>query len=352
MNLFKPLGSIRGLLYSAMLRGRLLLPRQRSSSFSSAGASNRVGIGQIYVINLDREPSRWANVRRELDRVLDRAGDTLAKRTRRFSAIDARNPSALAADKKVCETYTLADQLFVEPQPAAAPESFELERPIRMSRAEIAVARSHIGTWEAIANGDEKFALVLEDDVWFARNFARDLDAAWSEMAAADRGTPNFDLLYLSYLEVKGGARKAFLSKSVFRPERGLWYFSGYVLSRKGAAKLLKLLPCRGPIDLWINHEFRNIDVRAIRSSCIGQRVDLGSTNSYSILPSLTKIGVINSEGAALFPIAVRHEPVFAFCDANAGATSLAMALSMLGYRCCSDLDRLPMSEMNELLVS
>jgi GR25 family glycosyltransferase involved in LPS biosynthesis len=350
MNFFKPLNSIRVLLYLAMLRGRLLLPRQRSSSFSSEGASNGVGIGQIYVINLDREPSRWENVRRELDRVIDRGGDTLVKRTRRFPAVDARNPSALATDKKVCETYTLAEQLFVEPQPAAAPQAFELERPIRMSRAEIAVARSHIGTWEAIAYGDEEFALVLEDDVWFARNFARDLDAAWSEMVATDRGTPNFDLLYLSYLEVKGGAHKAFLSKNVFRPERGLWYFSGYVLSRKGAAKLLKLLPCRGPIDLWINHEFRNIDVRAIRSSRIGQRVDLGSNNSYSILPSLTKIGVINSEGAALFPIAVKHEPVFAFCDANAGATSLAMALSMLGYRCCSDLDRLPMSEMNELL--
>ena len=39
-------------------------------------------------------------------------------------------------------------------------------------------------------------------------------------MAASKR----FDILYLSYKEVKHGAQKTFLSSSVFRPVRGLWY--------------------------------------------------------------------------------------------------------------------------------
>ena len=78
-----------------------------------------------------------------------------------------------------------------------------------------------------------------------------------------------FDVLYVSYLEVKHGAPKSFLSNNLFRPVRGLWHMSGYVLLRKGAEKLLNLLPCRGPIDLWINHQFNVLDVFATKNSLL-----------------------------------------------------------------------------------
>ncbi|RWA45727.1 hypothetical protein AU476_39590 [Cupriavidus sp. UYMSc13B] len=173
--------------------------------------------------------------------------------------------------------------------------------------------------------------VILEDDVWFDPRFAADVDSAWAEMQLLDGGTPTFDLLYLSFKEVHHGAIKQFLSRGVFRPERGLWYFSGYVLSRKGAAKLLDLLPCRGPVALWINHQFDKLDVRAIRHSRISQRLDFTSSNSYSILPSLAKIGVIDVEGASLFHGTPAEVPVFAF--------SLdALALHHSPWRCpCLD---------------
>jgi Glycosyl hydrolases family 16 len=159
-----------------------------------------------------------------------------------------------------------------------------------------------------------------------------------------------FDILYVSYLEVKHGAPKAFLSNRVFRPVRGLWHLSGYVLSREGAENLLRLLPCRGPIDLWINHQFEVLDVRATRRPLISQRRDARSTNSYSILPTLTTIGAITSERASLFNIRPTEQPVFAFGPKDSGQSSLAMALSMLGYRCCSDLQVLPTPELERLL--
>jgi hypothetical protein len=163
--------------------------------------------------------------------------------------------------------------------------------------------------------------------------------------------TQRFDILYLSYKEVKHGAQKTFLSRSVFRPVRGLWYLSGYVLSREGAKKLLSFLPCRGPVDLWINHQFGALDVQASKRSIISQRRDGGSTNSYSILPALTKIGVLDSEGESLFRIRPQERPVFAFGAEGSGLSSLAMALSMLGYRCCSDLRDLPATELEHLLA-
>jgi hypothetical protein len=41
---------------------------------------------------------------------------------------------------------------------------------------------------------------------------------------------------------------------------------------------------------------------------------------------------------------------VFAFGPEGSGHSSLAMALSMLGYRCCSDLQALPALELERLL--
>lgn len=352
MNLSRRLNRLSNLIYRLCLKSRSLLPRQKCHVFGPSVANHKLRIEKIYVINLDRKMDRWIDVTRELHRIIDSLGVEIARRSQRFSAIDANsfNQEELESEE-VSPFYTLSDQLFVEPQPRALPDSFELERPILMSPAEIAVAHSHVNVWRKIAESEHPYALVLEDDVWFDRGFARIVDRAWAEMVAKEGENPKFDFLYLSYKEVTHGAPKEFLSASVFRPERGLWYLSGYVLSQNGARKLLNLLPCRGPIDLWINHQFGVIDVRAVSRSIIHQRRDLDSTNSYSILPSLTKIGVIDSEGAALFPHSPKERPVFAFGTAGSGLSSLAMALSMLGYRCCSDLEDLPQSEYRQLLM-
>lgn len=352
MNLSKPLRAASRLLYSLFLQCRIHLPRQRCLAFMSPSDDQQPGIGPIFVINLDRQPDRWNAVRRELDRIVDAASKPLSERVVRYSACDAQaNPDKLFGTVDVDPLYTLGDQLFVEPQPHAVPDAFDLERPIRMSDAEVAVARSHIGLWKTIAQSDDTYALVLEDDVWFERGFGRLVDQAWREMEAADHTSPAFDVLYLSYQEVRHGAPKELISKNVFRPERGLWYLSGYVMSKKGAQMLLGLLPCRGPVDLWINHKFREMDVRALRRSVIRQRLDLNSTNSYSILPMLSRIGVLEGSDSALFQQRPTNTPVFAFGTPGAGLSSLAMALSMLGYRCCSDFDRIPECELERILT-
>lgn len=291
-------------------------------------------------------------MRRELNSILDAAGTPLSERAIRYSAIDAENNSQrFLDDDSIDPFYTLADQLFVEPQPLAMPDEFDLTRQIKMSQAEIAIARSHIGVWRAIAQSTTSYALVLEDDVRFELGFGRIIDQAWQEMECGDKARPSFDVLYVSYKEARHGAPKEQLSKNVFRPERGLWYLSGYILSKKGAQTLLGLLPSRGPIDIWINHNFGSMDVRALSRPVVDQRLDTPSTNSYSILPALSRIGVIDDCGTAVFRQRPVHFPVFAFGDVGSGLTSLALALSMLGYRCCSDLEQIPKHEF-EMVIS
>lgn len=352
MNLSRPLLGPSKLLYRIGVKARRLLPRQKCQTFGPSNAKESARIERIYVINLDRQLDRWTEMGRELGHILDSSGAELANLTVRYPAIDARSfTQSQPKDDEIDPFYTLGDQLLVEPQPRALPDRLELDRPIRMSQPEIAVARSHVGVWRQVAAGEHAYVLVLEDDVCFQGGFARHLDQAWSELEAEGGKAKRFDILYVSYQEVKHGAQKTFLSGSVFRPMRGLWHLSGYVLSREGAEKLLRLLPCRGPVDLWINHQFGVLDVRATRQSLISQRRDGYSTNSYSILPALTKIGILDTEGTSLFQIRPQQRPVFAFGAEGSGLSSLAMALSMLGYRCCSDLEAIPELELKKLLA-
>lgn len=351
MNLSRPLLAPLKHVFRIWLKLRRFLPREKCQAFGAGDVKGCRGIEKVYVINLDRKPDHWAEMDRELRRVVDPSGIELADLSERYSAVDAIHIAEVPPDgMDVNPLYTLEDQLFVEPQPRVLPDRIELDHPIRMTLQEIAVALSHVGVWRRIAAGEQDYCLVLEDDVWFQHGFSRYLEQAWRELASHDQARDPFDILYLSYKEVKHGAQKDLLSESIFRPVRGLWYLSGYVLSRDGARKLLRLLPCRGPVDLWMNHQFQSLSVRATRRSIIGQRPDGDSTNLYSILPVLNRIGAIDSEGASLFQIRPTEHPVFAFGPEKSGLSSLAMALSMLGYRCCSDLSELPEDEYRKVL--
>lgn len=351
MNLLPQQPVIVSYIFRIWLTLRRLMPRRKCQAFGVKSEKEYPLIEKIYVINLDRAPSRWSKMEQELNHILDSSGAELLNLTERIVAVDAYEfTEEPTKDDKVDPFYTLGDQLFVEPQPLALPTQLKLNTPIQMSRAECAVAQSHIKIWEQVAASDNEYVLILEDDVWFHSGFARYMDKVWNEVVATNDIKGKFDVLYLSYLEVKNGAPKTILSSHLFRPVRGLWHLSGYVLSREGAEKLIRLLPSHGPIDLWINHQFKELNVLAAKQSVISQRRDIKSSNSYSILPSLTTIGAITSEGASLFNIRPTEHPVFAFGSEGSGQSSLAMALSMLGYRCCSDFKDLPISEMKRLL--
>jgi GR25 family glycosyltransferase involved in LPS biosynthesis len=343
-------GRLLRTVYRAALRARRLLGRQRCAAFGDSAARGLPTIEHVYVINLDRQPDRWRRMVEELDSVLDASGLPLSHRVTRVSAVDAREQHDDPRDGIVESKYTLGDQLFVDPHPLASPERLDLDASIVMSPQEIAIACSHVNVWRRIASGQNEHAMVLEDDVWFHPRFARSVDRAWSELCGAQNDAPCGDVLYVSYREVEFGAEKVRVSPSLFSPFRGLWCLSGYVISRRGAEKLLRSLPVRGPVDLWLNHQFSRLKVYATVRSVIAQRLDGGSDNSYSVLPVLARVGILNSEAPGLFRGRPVLKPVFVFGSAGSGLSSLAMALSMLGYRCCSDVDRLPGPEMQKLI--
>ena len=288
-------------------------------------------IGAVLVLNLDRQPTRWNGMVRELGRLRTFDGAPLTSIASRFSAVDARDGRAVAATADVDPNYRLRDQLYVQPD-SRLEECFGADTVVRMTRQEVAVARSHIEIWKSVAKGQHQHVLVLEDDVWFTPGAAVAIDCGWR--AALERGRSNGGphLLYLSYTDAGGSAERADVCEAIFRPLRGLWFLSGYVLSREGAAALLRAMPVIGPVDTWINYRFQDLGALALTSPVILQRPDYTSDNSYSVLPYLARAGIVDAGSGPMPP--VRNQAGPAICwSGSEDRECLAMSLSILGLR-------------------
>ena len=336
------------LLHHGRLRIRLFDWHRRAAVFSRRNESG--ALRRIYVINLDRRPDRWQRVRQELDRFRDRHGERLSAIARRFSAVDSRYLEATPDPAMLVPRFTLADQLTVGPNPLLRVDDETRARQIQMSKQEVAIALSHLEVWKVIANGDVPYALVLEDDVFMTYGFARDLDATWSSLTPPGTDEADFDLLYLAFDEVGDASPAPDGDRARRLQEPGVWEACAYVLSREGARMLLDAAPVYGPIDLWLNMQFGRLRAFTAARPLIEQRIDEPSTNSYSVLPVLSQVGLITREKPLLPTTKRLPGPVVAVGDQGSGLTALAIAMSMLGYSCCSDLDRLPALEDSCLL--
>lgn len=344
-------GLLRKLQHKLITWARLLDINTKANSFTSNDANDT--IQRIYIINLDRKPDRWHQVSRELKRIKSRLGTSLLNISRRFSAIDARYFDGKIDNNTLRPYFSLADQLQVEPNPLVRVDAYSKALRIEMTPQEIAVALSHIEVWKLVAASNVSYTLILEDDVYFQYGFARKLDAAWLDIINQSSKSSAFDILFLSFQEVgiNSKVKKKPRTELVRKPDRGIWLASGYVLSLAGAQSLLKMLPVYGPIDLWLNLQFNKLDVFLTAQPIIEQRVDVPSTNSYSIMPVLSQIGVYTREKPLVAPKHRLPGPIFAFGSPGSGLTALAMALSIIGYTCCSDITELPALEQHNLIT-
>jgi GR25 family glycosyltransferase involved in LPS biosynthesis len=186
MNLNKVVSPARTFTFRSWRSLTVRVPGARLRAFGGGAGQ----IGAITVINLDRRPWRWRRVKRELDRFRTSEGLPLTAIAGRLAAIDARDGRSGAATGDVDVMYRVGDQLHVQPDARLA-ECFSEDEPVRMTRQEVAVARSHVEAWKSIASGTEDFVLVLEDDVWFKPGAPAAIDRGWRaalNRRAADGG--------------------------------------------------------------------------------------------------------------------------------------------------------------------
>lgn len=327
MNITDVVGPTRHRIFRAWRHVMTAVPAGRLRAFGHSAEQ----INAVLVINLNRQPARWRLLTRELRRFRTADGAPIITLTRRFPAVDARDGRAVAATADVDVTYRVRDQLYVQPDARLA-NSFDPDEVVRMTRQEVAVARSHIEVWKTIAAGRDEHVLVLEDDVYFRPGARTAIVKGWRDAVVHSASRQGPQLLYLSYALADPAAPRDQLTRSVFRVTRGLWFLSGYVLSRSAAARLLRAMPVVGPVDLWINYQLGNLDAFALSAPALEQRNDLVSGNAYSILPYLARAGIVDAERELARPRLPLSGPLFGWSSAGEHE-SLAMALSMLGRR-------------------
>lgn len=206
----------------------LLEARQRPSRSSTLSLMAAM---PTFVINLDRDKARLASVTQELA--------ANAVDFTRLSAIDGR---AMSRAELRGNTTWMGRHL--------------------MTRGMVGCYLSHRRCWEHLANNNDDplaapHALIFEDDVALAPNFAENVDAAVQELNAAVAG--EWDVLLFGALgcveprgryganritaAISGGMRKTRrVSERVHVPQRP-YGCHAYLLSRRGARKLLERAP-------------------------------------------------------------------------------------------------------------
>jgi len=174
---------------------------------------------EIYCINLDDRPERWA---RMLD-VADRAGVTL----NRISALGPQDIARMTADG--------------HPDVSGDFGTMGPER--------IGCALSHLACWRALLASDAPWAVVLEDDVVLADGFADFLNKAqWPADADLIRIEVATQFATLDRIEpFMPGQRKI---GRLLSPQNGS---GGYVLTRKAAENLVAdMNGFQIPVDLYL----------------------------------------------------------------------------------------------------
>ena len=332
MNLINGNSFYQKLSYSLNLFLRRIGLREEVVVFGSA----KNEIDSIYIINLDRQKKRWKQFQKEASYQKSKGNKRLIDYSERITAIDGKKSSENELlNENINSNYNINDQYYVDPDPRLLSIIRNNNITIDLTREEIAVALSHLKAWEQLISNNDDFALILEDDVIFEKDFSKLMNLGWKELPIDKSGKPKFDILYVSYKEVDRGLVYQEYSKNLIKPQKGLWWFSGYIISKAGAQNLLSLLPINGPIDLWINHKFKDLNVFALKKSVISQRTDLTSDNSYSILPILSQIGIQSNKTHLELEQKKGINPVFIFGSNKTDSVKLFSLLSFWGYRSC-----------------
>jgi GR25 family glycosyltransferase involved in LPS biosynthesis len=182
------------------------------------------GIGEAYVINLDRRPDRLKKFKE--------SHPTLYKNTYKWIATDGKN-------------------LTLTPQIAHLFRSNDF----KWKKAVMGCAISHLGVWEKCANDHHNY-LIMEDDV----KFQSDWESKW--VAAASQIPADADVIYLGGVLPPNKPALPMITESVNPffakvaknnamsggPPRRYFHFCNYsyILTQQGAQKLISLVHQNG----------------------------------------------------------------------------------------------------------
>ena len=204
---------------------------------------------KIIYINLDRRPDRNLNVINQLKKV------GLEKNTERFSAIDGKTLDV----NKIDQTIITEDGV-----------SFAKKGDIlytHLTLGAIGCAMSHRAIYQKIINDDINSCLILEDDITIDDKFNEKIKYIENQILNSE-----YDLYFLGYHPTS----HCDLNQERFNKVYGLF---GYIVTKKGAKKLLDLFPITYQIDTEISRNSDKIIIKGVKYS---DMIILSDQSQYS----------------------------------------------------------------------
>ncbi|XP_063838051.1 glycosyltransferase 25 family member [Ostrinia nubilalis] len=194
------------------------------ASFVRRPPPARLGCCEIFMINLERRPERR--------RLMELSFKELGMDVTLIKAVDGR-------------TLDMNDLRKHKIKLMPGYEDPYHKRP--MKAGEIGCFLSHYMIWNQVVSEQLEVALVLEDDIHFVAHFRQRFALLMEELKTVD-----WDLVYIGRKILQNG-EESYVTQHTTRPRYSYWTL-GYLLSRRGAAKLLAAQPLARvlPVDEFL----------------------------------------------------------------------------------------------------
>ena len=126
---------------------------------------------------------------------------------------------------------------------------------VKMEYGEIGVALSHYKLWKKISNMDKNSKiLILEDDaIRLAPNIQQYVSYYMSQLPS------DWDIFLLGFWLHKGDDGEK-INKDISKV-KSFVLMNSYIITPKGAKKLLKRLPINAPLDTWVSMQSEYINI-------------------------------------------------------------------------------------------
>lgn len=248
--------------------------------------SKIIKIDRIFYINLDRRPDRDKHIRTELSKHNQNKNQTLLDITERVSAVDG---SRLDLDD-------ISKNIITSEGITAAKNKTNMEG-ISLTPGAIGCAMSHRNIWLRIKNDPNiDNALILEDDIDLDKNFI-------SKLIDYQNITIPYDILFLGYhpATIKYIQNKSNIAKKVY----GLF---GYIVTKKGANKLLKIFPITRQIDTELSESFGKFNINVIilgpdQRIITSEPSEIATTFGTDIQTKTNNINIIEPYTSDMLPV-------------------------------------------------
>lgn len=231
-------------------------------------------IDDSVIINLKDRTDRRELLDDRMNRIKIDKEKTLKDYSRYFDAIDATMLNEIPNDI-VKREYPFDFQFEVDSNDTFK-HLYNKGRVIKSNDSEVACAYSHYLVWKNIVDNEIPVSLIMEDDVLFHYDFLEKLGELFTHHLPSD-----YDLLFLSYNPTNSYKVEKF-NNLLNKVHMGLWTLTSCILTYEGAKKLLSNTPIMASPDVWVNQQFKNLNVYAFDNPIMNQSYETPSSNLWS----------------------------------------------------------------------